>query len=588
MGFLRRSLRSALPGRALGLGFVASVLLWGFTPHPVGPIKPATSAPARASPASGKGDAGVRPYARPAHVLRAANTTGCKVDPSDSLVAYAKKCKDAIGVELPAFNCDSGTLVPVTNVTGNYPNQDCDRPNVLNAMCDPGSTFQVLTQSQDAITVALCRKKGNGVGFYGDVAVIQYNQVNGATCFFQALGQLPAKVTAPSEGDGSGKFPWMSPSSTASIQCVRCHDNGPFVRSPYLAQLSNEPKNRLPGTNPGPGPWDKRYSWNTTNPYSFVGSDFQSWKAYKLIMSGTGSGCMNCHRLGISSSGGSFNTSSGTALNFGPKATNRLSHQNFLSFNSPIWMMPGQTFYDAETENEAKAVAACAGAIMSGQLSPPGCAYTKFAQGNTCLGTPAKAQVRAEETLLSKNPPLRAPVAQPLVSRYVLDLSESENQGVAAGNFLNFAFTLNLHQPTTKISVPFGDQRLSNLVATFDYADCTKGQELLLEAPLGDLAAGDPGWVDSVEVELIPLPQKDIDWSGGVCYGYREPGGKWRWTLTSVPLTYDAATDRVRARIRVQRGPIDAFKLVFDHTVPRQSVSRVSITTRPITATPEP
>jgi hypothetical protein len=182
--------------------------------------------------------------------------------------------------------------------------------------------------------------------------------------------------------------------------------------------------------------------------------------------------------------------------------------------------------------------------------------------------------------------PANAPVARPMISSHVLDLSASENRGVAAGNFLNFAFPLHLHEPTTRITVRSGDQRLADLVATFDYADCTKGQEFLLERPLGSLGPGDAAWVDAVEIEMIPLPQKDVPWSGGVCYGYRTPGGRWSWNLASTPLTYDAATDRVRARLSVQRGPIDALKLVFDGAVPRQYVSRVTVTTRPITATP--
>jgi hypothetical protein len=59
----------------------------------------------------------------------------------DTLEGYAQKCDQAIGVTVPDFNCDSGTLVPTTH----FANNKCDRPNVLNSMCDPFSRFQVLT-----------------------------------------------------------------------------------------------------------------------------------------------------------------------------------------------------------------------------------------------------------------------------------------------------------------------------------------------------------------------------------------------------------------------------------------------------------
>src|SRR5713226_3484342 len=60
---------------------------------------------------------------------------------------------------------------------------------------------------------------------------------------------------------------------------------------------------------------------------------------------------------------------------------------------------------------------------------------------------------------------------------YVLDFSSSPNRGVSAGKFNNFAFKLDLQQPVKKRSVPAGNHRMPDVVATFDYSDCTKGQE---------------------------------------------------------------------------------------------------------------
>jgi len=319
---------------------------------------------------------------------------------SDTLQEFAKKCAAAVGEDVPAFDCDAGTEVPETHLTGSYPNGFCDAPNVLNGQCDPGSRFQVLKETSDVAIVGHCRKKGNAAQQYGDIAVIQYNKNNGAICFYQALGVLPAKVTAPSDGNGPGKFPWLDPAQTASINCVGCHDNGPFIRSPYLAQLRNEPKNRLPGTNPGPGPWDQRFTWNQTLPLSYVGNDFQSWKTYALSITGAGSGCLACHRLGFSQSNGSYNVGSGTAQRFSLIATAMTqAHKNPHSPDSPIWMTPGQITYSAANEKEAQAAAACASAIVTNlnnpnaSLPPQGCQFAQFGHGNTCTGAPIQGVV---------------------------------------------------------------------------------------------------------------------------------------------------------------------------------------------------
>lgn len=346
----------------------------------------------------------------PLGTVQQADGTGVECDenlPSDSLVEYARKCKEATGVDVPQFNCDNGTPVPENHMTPGavYPNGNCDAPNVLNKVCDPGSKFQVLVQTNDATVVAHCRKKGGGA-FYGDVAVIQYNQRNGATCFYQSQVQgpeqsppnsptLPALVSAPS--NSAGTFPWQAPRDTAATKCVRCHDNGPFVRSPYLAQLRNEPINRLPGTNDGAGRWDQRFSWNRTLPYNFVGNDFQSWKSFAISVSGQGSGCLDCHRLAISSVAGVFASSLGTARALGPFATDLSQpHKNPHSPNSPIWMKPGQVYWSSSVGDEANAVSTCAGKVIGYALDPsspppPGCGSVQLGQGNTCRGAPIRA-----------------------------------------------------------------------------------------------------------------------------------------------------------------------------------------------------
>jgi len=279
---------------------------------------------------------------------------------SDTLPEFAAKCDAAIGVTVPDFVCDNGTLVPTTN----HANGKCDRPNRLNKVCDPGSKFQVLADTADAYVVAHCRKQGNAAGFFGDIAVIQHNKRNGATCFYQALGTLNGNVKAPSKGPGA--WPWLSPAQTEGIKCVRCHDNGPLIRSPYLSQVTGA--NRLPGAGDT--------SFNRDQPYSFVGADFASWKAYKVEVGGNT--CNGCHRMGTNNA---FSYSDGTGLDFGIRATaTSEAAKNPHSATSPIWMLPGQVFYDATRAAAAQEIRNCALRRTENPLpSSSACRITEFA-----------------------------------------------------------------------------------------------------------------------------------------------------------------------------------------------------------------
>jgi hypothetical protein len=89
---------------------------------------------------------------------------------------------------MPGFDCDEkiGPVLPTEPPNqghGPYdPLAQCDAPNVLNAECDPGSSFQVLHRGDsDGIDiVAHCRKRGHDSLQYQDIAMIAYNRNNGA------------------------------------------------------------------------------------------------------------------------------------------------------------------------------------------------------------------------------------------------------------------------------------------------------------------------------------------------------------------------------------------------------------------------
>jgi len=203
---------------------------------------------------------------------------------SDTLSSYAAKCDAATGITVPGFSCSNGVEVPGQGAPGD---PKCDRPNVLNNMCDPGSKFQVLPgRTSDAVAVAHCRKVGLPVSGdqYNDIAVIQYNKRNGALCFYQALGSPTEGTTLPGEGipqphDGDtapwqdGRSHWIDPQGTQSIGCTGCHDNGGFIRSEYLAQLV-APPNALPSTADG---FD-----NLDSPARYVGLDYASNRSWRI------------------------------------------------------------------------------------------------------------------------------------------------------------------------------------------------------------------------------------------------------------------------------------------------------------------
>lgn len=160
------------------------------------------------------------------------------------------------------------------------------------------------------------------------------------------------------------------------------------------------------------------------------------------------------------------------------------------------------------------------------------------------------------------------------------DFSGSPDGGVPGGNFNNLAVRLDVERATQSLAVRSGEMR-REVTATYDYADCSAGQEPLLERSAAMLARGTPAFVDYIDVETVPFVQKDFSWSGGVCFGYRTSAG-WQWRLASTPLVYDASANVARARIWVKASDVDAIKLVFDYTVPRQPVRSVKVITQPI------
>jgi len=281
---------------------------------------------------------------------------------AETLQHFAQQCDIETGVSVPAFDCDdpNATEVPMTHAHFNTPGNPnsgvatCDRPNRLNQQCDPGSRFHVLVRKPNAFVVAHCRKKGGQTGFYGDIAVIQHSSDTGATCFYQEGPRdgLSHNVVAPSVAQGD----WLTPDQAKGERCAGCHDNGPIIRSPYLSQIT--------GPNKLPGAGESAFN-SVSRPYYFVGDTFADWKAFRVtapVMNPVthqpvDNTCNGCHRMGVNNVG-----DGGTAQDFGIRATRNApeTSQNPHSGDSPLWMLLGETSFDAGHAAHADAIRACA------------------------------------------------------------------------------------------------------------------------------------------------------------------------------------------------------------------------------------
>ena len=348
----------------------------GMTTDEGGPAEPAAAAPTEAE--QGEAEQSQALIGDPiGEALRRARREFAGAH-GEALPAFAAKCDLATGVHVPNFDCSAGTDVPLSNFSGDeYPAGTCDRPNRLSGRCDPGSRFQVLARTNDAVVVAHCRKKGLPGNLYGDIAVIQYNQASGAACFYQAFDDagMDGNFKAPSLGTSlaveadapnPSAAPWLSNATTHGIDCRKCHDDGPIIRSPYLAQLAS-------GKDALPGAIDNAY--NKTNPVSFIGDDYQDWHLYSVQVSG--SLCNSCHRLGVSNT---LAANAGTALDFGIRATSSTLEQskNANSDDSPIWMIPGQVQFNSGSFAAAQQIKSCGTAIHNGSALPAGCSKSEI------------------------------------------------------------------------------------------------------------------------------------------------------------------------------------------------------------------
>jgi len=238
----------------------------------------------------------------------------------DSLQGHAAECAAELGPP-PAWNILEDSLqVPITvdGVEVDGPQWStslrCDRPDLLNRSCVPHSRIgwkrgsrEDGSEDPDVDWVITFRREdpsdGAELGRYFDVAMIGHRASTGATCFFQAFPTgVVQRIPSPLEDDaaaaGTEVEPtasafWNSPTSTAGIDCVRCHGADPWVHSPWIDQLRHPDHVERPYVPSGADP---------DRPYWVVGTVFADWNDQLRHVVPEDNGCVDCHRIGLKES----------------------------------------------------------------------------------------------------------------------------------------------------------------------------------------------------------------------------------------------------------------------------------------------
>jgi hypothetical protein len=226
---------------------------------------------------------------------------------AQNATTYGGECAREV-TPVSTFNCSDGVEVPVT-VDGvspqTYtPGQSCDRPSLLppfpgqktDGQCIPYSRALILRDDDVAQISVFCRRtiiRPADSDLYDEIDVIAHSVRNGRTCWFQA--SLPGEP-APDRGVNGRDVPsptdvaalsvdpapvsfWNEPRKTAALNCVSCHDSGPYMYSPFIAQVHAVPADPF-----------GLYS-------NDVGEVFKAWPRPHGITT-DGNTCTGCHRIG--------------------------------------------------------------------------------------------------------------------------------------------------------------------------------------------------------------------------------------------------------------------------------------------------
>lgn len=267
---------------------------------------------------------------------------------------YAFVCSQKVG-NIPAFSCADGVEIPVT-VNGAVPSayspgMTCDRPSLLpngsdsDGQCVPGSRIVNLSEGAKQISV-MCRQKHirpAGSMRFDEIDVIAHNRNTGATCWFQSSalsGTTIDGTTIPSPTDPASSRFFNAPDRVVHDGCGACHDNDPFMYSPFVGQV-----------------WG-HVPQNPFGPYYHVDVDglgFDKWPTTQILP--RDSTCTGCHRIGVNETCGQLaDWATGRAV---PPGANPLASSYPLSHSMPPYHRQTEDTWNAINQSAVDTISAC-------------------------------------------------------------------------------------------------------------------------------------------------------------------------------------------------------------------------------------
>ncbi len=212
---------------------------------------------------------------------------------ADEAQDYAAACRGEIG-DIPAFSCADATIIPIT-VDGQEPydyskDMTCDLPSLLDngpgsdGQCVPWSRVLNLSTEGTQISV-MCRQKHirePGSLMFDEIDIIAHNPDTGATCWFQKSSTPDAPIDGRDLPSPTESPEFYNPAHVVVEDgCGNCHDNDPFMYSPFMGQV-----------------W-QHVPVNPFGPYYQVDANFGFGDWPTTQMQPRDSTCTGCHRIGV-------------------------------------------------------------------------------------------------------------------------------------------------------------------------------------------------------------------------------------------------------------------------------------------------
>jgi hypothetical protein len=195
-----------------------------------------------------------------------------------TLYEHGKECFERLGVAVPSFSCDGPRAsrlkieVDGVEVIDHIPDR-CDKPDLVAEPrnhylrdgkdrwdCVPGGRITKFTERNAAgdtvVTVVACRAQylhPLDSGIYENIAILQSNLRTNETCWFQIRadpGIVARNVVSPfspgrkrtDAAAARAEALYVPPVTLASVEdgseCFRCHDNGVWLRTPWIMEAN--------------------------------------------------------------------------------------------------------------------------------------------------------------------------------------------------------------------------------------------------------------------------------------------------------------------------------------------------------------